>query len=130
MPLVRKKRESRDATGVCVMEGGRKKWLEEGVAAIATFLGCWWLKGVGDSKGSGVARHAVPEHGAIPGAALNESAFLCSAMLSKCKQHPIIYHPLRKQPPVNCHPVAATPSWSTPATSSPTVCTRGYRAKH
>lgn len=41
----------------------------------------------------------LPEQRAIPGAALNESAFLCLAMLSKRKQHPIIYHPLRKQPP-------------------------------
>ena len=36
---------------------------------------------------------------AIPGAVLNESAFLCLAMLSKRKHRPIIYHPLRKQHP-------------------------------
>lgn len=36
---------------------------------------------------------------AIPGAVLNESAFLCLAMLSKHKHRPIIYHPLRKQHP-------------------------------
>ena len=38
-------------------------------------------------------------HRAIPGAVLNESAFLCLAMLSKRKHRPIIYHPLRKQHP-------------------------------
>lgn len=47
----------------------------------------------------GAGTRILPEHRAIPGAALNESAFLCLAMLSKRKQHPIIYHPLRKQPP-------------------------------
>lgn len=60
----------------------------------------------GLSRGRGVSWGGSPARGssrstrAIPGAALNESAFLCPAMLSKCKQRPIIYHPLRKQLPV------------------------------
>lgn len=55
------------------------------------------------SRAKGGQREAgtriLPKHRTIPGAALNESAFLCPAMLSKCKQRPIIYHPLRKQLP-------------------------------
>lgn len=127
LPLARKKRESRDAARVYVVEGGRKKVVGEGgggdcdVSGLSVVEGGLGREGVRGSAARG------SEHGAIPGAALNESAFLCPAMLSKCKQRPIIYHPLRKQPPVNCHPKATAPPWSTPGTSSPTVCTRGYR---
>lgn len=53
-------------------------------------------------RGSKVARGRGRQdpHRAIPGAVLNESAFLCLAMLSKRKHRPIIYHPLRNQAPL------------------------------
>lgn len=54
------------------------------------------LEAEGREVGGGGTR-ILPKRRAIPGAALNESAFLCPAMLSKCKQRPIIYHPFRKQ---------------------------------
>lgn len=54
-------------------------------------------RGRREREAGGGGTRILPKRRAIPGAALNESAFLCPAMLSKCKQRPIIYHPFRKQ---------------------------------
>lgn len=94
-------------------EGGRKEKTEREGGAIGMVVCAGTEKGgwsehrrIGREErtrgeGERESRHADPPeaHRAIPGAALNESAFLCPAMLSKCKQRSIIYHPLRKQPP-------------------------------
>lgn len=81
----------------------RERWVqEEGWIALERKRGGWTAMPLEEGERRierGAGTRILPEHRAIPGAALNESAFLCLAMLSKRKQHPIIYHPLSKQPP-------------------------------
>lgn len=88
--------------GVVVCAGTEKGRPGAGVGWNTGRIGREVRRGEASREGEGRGRgkpgtRILPKHRAIPGAALNESAFLCPAMLSKCKQRPIIYHPLRKQ---------------------------------